>query len=60
MWAEFPDIVGCFGYGTILMECAEGASDALETHLAAMEADGVALPHACEPDVVVDGTVGWL
>ena len=40
------------------MECAESASNALETHLAAMEADGLALPVAHEPDET-SGMVGW-
>ena len=40
------------------MECAESASNALETHLAAMEADGLALPVAHEPDET-GGMVGW-
>lgn len=44
LWAEFRDLPGCFGYGATAIECVRSASDALETHLAAMEADGVALP----------------
>ena len=57
-WAEFCDLPGCFGYGDTLVECAESASDALETHLAAMEEDGIGLPDAIEPSDA-DGTVAW-
>ena len=44
LWAEFRDLPGCFGYGATAIECARSASDALETQLAAMVADGVAPP----------------
>ncbi len=58
LWAEFPDLPGCYGYGDTAMECVRSASDALETHLAAMEEDGISLPEATDPDVE-DGKVAW-
>lgn len=57
-WAEFPDLPGCFGYGDTKMECVTSASDALETHLAAMEADGIDIPDATDP-ADADGDVAW-
>jgi len=57
-WAEFPDLPGCYGYGDTLMECVESASDALETHLAAMKEGGKALPSATDPNES-DGKVAW-
>lgn len=58
LWARFPDLPGCFGYGESAVECAESASNALETHLAAMEADGLPLPEPSEPKKGA-GTVAW-
>lgn len=44
LWAELPDLPGCYGYGDTAVECAESASNALETHLAAMEEDDIGPP----------------
>lgn len=58
-WAEFPDLPGCFGQGQTVIECVGSASDGLETHLAAMEADGLAIPAATEVGAC-DGTTVWV
>lgn len=58
-WAEFPDLPGCYGHADTFLGCVSSASDGLETHLAAMEADGRPLPEATDPDAA-DGRVVWL
>ena len=43
-WAEFPDLPGCYGQGDTFEECVCSASDAVETHIAAMIEDECEVP----------------
>lgn len=43
-WAEVPDLPGCYGQGDTEVECVQSMSNGLETHLAAMLADGLEIP----------------
>lgn len=43
-WAEFPDLPGCYGQGDDFNECVRSASDAVETHVAALIEDGREVP----------------
>lgn len=56
-WAEFPDLPGCYGQGDDFVDCVRSASDAVETHVAALIADGRDVPsptrvHADDGEVV--------
>ncbi len=43
-WAEFPDLPGCYGQGDDFNDCVRSASDAVETHVAALIEDGREVP----------------
>lgn len=58
-WAEVPDLPGCFGQGDTFMDAVESVSDAVETHLAALAADGAEIP-AAGPVSADDGEVVYV
>ena len=50
-WAAYPpDLPGCISTGTTLEECKRNIAEAIEGHIAALEANGYAVP---EPTSVV-------
>ena len=58
-WAEVPDLPGCFGQGGSFIECVSSISDGVETHLAAMLADGRSIPQGGKV-VADDGEVVYV
>jgi predicted RNase H-like HicB family nuclease len=45
-WAEVPDLDGCFVQGEAVDELMADAPDAIDSHIAALEADGQPVPEA--------------
>ena len=42
-----PALPGCFTQGATLEECRERAAEAIEVHIAGLEADGEPVPEEC-------------
>ena len=52
-----PALPGCFTRGETIEECQERAIEAIETHIAGLEADGEPVPEEHGTPQLISGTV---
>jgi predicted RNase H-like HicB family nuclease len=56
-YVTVPALPGCFTRGTTIEECRERAVEAIEVHIAGLQADGEAVPYETAPPQLVAVTV---
>ncbi len=44
IWARVPDLPGCFSCGDNISETRNNIKEAIEVHIEAMKAEGIAVP----------------